>query len=1049
MNNRKTTKKALLMSALSLLLCFSMLIGTTFAWFTDEVKSGTNQILAGNLDVEVYNSLTVGHNKVTESTKLFDSVTYWEPGMLAYENLTIANLGTLALKYQLSVNFTNATTNAKDETLAEVLKVGFVKGGIEENASRADALTKVSQWLPLASFTQSGKLDTAKDLLVDAETADTYAIVIYWQPSDKDNDFNMNNGSDKVMSIDLGIKLFATQLTAENDSFGYDYDEEAAVFTVEDANKLLEKNKDVTLVDCHEPDAILYVPAGYTGTLTLYNVSIASVQETAAMLIDDEAVAPAAGITNIVIEGNVVVKAIADNMSAITGTKLNITGNGNLIAIANGLHAYGIGGDNTQSISIKGIRILDVKGGVVQPNFVNDTKYGKSEPEGGAAIGSGFDGAVISLEKVTIEKAEGGSKAAAIGARYWTGVTINITDCTIKKAVGGNASAAIGGSRISDDQYESGVIINIVNSTIYAQGGEYGAGIGSGYDTHCQSKQPLCTINISDSTINAVGGKYAAGVGTGYHHAALAGEIKNSTMNAVSGEKWYKNTYTAAMDIGFGVTDPAREGTQTGSKIVFDGASLEIENAPVWTEIENGLYYDAAKTSYMITNANGLKAVADIVNATTPYTATIFDGVPVLLTCDIDLGGMEWIPIGDDRSQRTEFHGIFDGQGHTVSNFKITKKTDREDENKSSYGLFGNVKGTVKNLTVANASISGAPKFIGVLVGRLNDGLIENCHVINSQVSCNNWTIGGLVGQWNNGVITGCSVKNTVITGYAAVGAIAGIALNSGERTLSNCVVEGCALVQNGSFGGSYDKMFGAVVGALYSGTLKVSIEGCEVKNNSLNGFAFNTVCGYISEGDNLIVDGKQYAIASTLAEVMALAKKGNTIIDAKGANLGDYNYSGTFANGTVLKNAKFTYVYGASVDGVATFENCQFVSDHSYSANFSDGSYTGKVIFNNCYFDGWNSFGTAITSVEMNNCVFETVIGPYSLLRFYQNAVLNNCEIKASFDGIDTNKAGTVVELNNCTGIEGKIYNNTDNGVVQVGKWIVNGVELTDVPAW
>ena len=53
MNNRKTTKKALLMSALSLLLCFSMLIGTTFAWFTDEVKSGKNQIMAGNLDIEL------------------------------------------------------------------------------------------------------------------------------------------------------------------------------------------------------------------------------------------------------------------------------------------------------------------------------------------------------------------------------------------------------------------------------------------------------------------------------------------------------------------------------------------------------------------------------------------------------------------------------------------------------------------------------------------------------------------------------------------------------------------------------------------------------------------------------------------------------------------------------------------------------------------------------------------------------------------------------------------------------------------------------------
>ena len=53
MTNKKSTKRALLTSALSLLLCVSMLVGTTFAWFTDEVKSGTNIIAAGNLDVEL------------------------------------------------------------------------------------------------------------------------------------------------------------------------------------------------------------------------------------------------------------------------------------------------------------------------------------------------------------------------------------------------------------------------------------------------------------------------------------------------------------------------------------------------------------------------------------------------------------------------------------------------------------------------------------------------------------------------------------------------------------------------------------------------------------------------------------------------------------------------------------------------------------------------------------------------------------------------------------------------------------------------------------
>ncbi len=262
-------------------------------------------------------------------------------------------------------------------------------------------------------------------------------------------------------------------------------------------------------------------------------------------------------------------------------------------------------------------------------------------------------------------------------------------------------------------------------------------------------------------------------------------------------------------------------------------------------------------TEYTIYTANGLKWVADVVNNTTPYTPTLFDGKTVKLMNDIDLKNEEWIPIGDDRSQRTEFHGVFDGQGHTVKNVKITKKTDRDDENKSSYGLFGNLKGTVKNLTVENVSISGAPKFIGALVGRMNDGLIENCHVKNSSVECNNWTIGGLVGQLNNGKISGCTVEGTTIKGYAAVGAIAGIALNKGERVIEDCSVKNCTILQNGSFGyGNYDEMFGAIVGALYSGELTVNLNACSVENTTIKDVTSTELCGFISEGDKLVVDG-------------------------------------------------------------------------------------------------------------------------------------------------------------------------------------------------
>ena len=79
----KNKKKALLQSALSILLCCSMLIGTTFAWFTDSVTSGKNVIVAGNLDVQMYWTEdlagAVWYDAEDTSSVPFD-YDNWEPG---------------------------------------------------------------------------------------------------------------------------------------------------------------------------------------------------------------------------------------------------------------------------------------------------------------------------------------------------------------------------------------------------------------------------------------------------------------------------------------------------------------------------------------------------------------------------------------------------------------------------------------------------------------------------------------------------------------------------------------------------------------------------------------------------------------------------------------------------------------------------------------------------------------------------------------------------------------------------------------------------------
>ncbi len=230
----KTTKRALFSSVIALILCFSMLVGTTFAWFTDSVESGVNKIIAGTLDIELFHTNeSVKNDDVAGETALFvdknGKPIKWEPGAVAYEVLTVENKGTLALKYQLSVNFTNENT-VNGYGLSQILKIAVVDASklTSREAALAEAKAATNA-ATLRDFTLPGELDAT------THTSDTYGIVIWWEPSVNDNNYNVNNGKttsdgEKFLHIDLGIKLLATQLTAEDDSFDNKYDEDAIYY---------------------------------------------------------------------------------------------------------------------------------------------------------------------------------------------------------------------------------------------------------------------------------------------------------------------------------------------------------------------------------------------------------------------------------------------------------------------------------------------------------------------------------------------------------------------------------------------------------------------------------------------------------------------------------------------------------------------------------------------------------------------------------------------------------------------------------------------------
>ena len=232
MNNKKATKRALLTSVMALVMCVVMLVGTTFAWFTDTASTGVNKIQAGNLKMEVsYKNTSNGEVKtLNENTNVFMENALWEPGHVEFAVLNVKNIGTLALKYKLGINIASETgstnVNDKEFKLSDYIKFAVIDG--EADVTDRDALVAAAETadskLIKEGYTKENHL-LAKTADAADYPSDTVTLVV-WMPTTVGNDANYKVGA-TAPSIDLGINVVATQYTYENDSFNNTYDEDA------------------------------------------------------------------------------------------------------------------------------------------------------------------------------------------------------------------------------------------------------------------------------------------------------------------------------------------------------------------------------------------------------------------------------------------------------------------------------------------------------------------------------------------------------------------------------------------------------------------------------------------------------------------------------------------------------------------------------------------------------------------------------------------------------------------------------------------------------
>ena len=194
MSNRKSTKRALLGSIMAMVLCLAMLVGATFAWFTDTASTGVNKIQAGNLDVALEMKDASG-NWVSAEGKTLDFVkaaageqVLWEPGC-TYElpQLRVVNKGNLALKYKIQIT------------------------GIQGDAK----LNEVINWT-----INDAAIDLTEGHLTAGQQGDAFTIKGHMQDT-AGNDY-------QNLTIDgIGINVVATQDTVESDSFHNQYDANA------------------------------------------------------------------------------------------------------------------------------------------------------------------------------------------------------------------------------------------------------------------------------------------------------------------------------------------------------------------------------------------------------------------------------------------------------------------------------------------------------------------------------------------------------------------------------------------------------------------------------------------------------------------------------------------------------------------------------------------------------------------------------------------------------------------------------------------------------
>ena len=764
MTKTRSTKRALLTSGLVLIMCITMLIGTTFAWFTDSVTSANNIIKSGNLDVELYYQAEgqTDWTKVTNTTNVFKENTLWEPGHTEVVKLKVVNEGSLALKYNLGVNVASeigsVNVNNEEFKLSDFIKFGIVDGAQTYTRDQAIAVAEANGATALKTAYNSGT--TALVAKNDTDSDEKIVTMVVYMPTTVGNEANYKQGA-AVPTINLGINLFATQQTAESDSFNDQYDKNAIIVTnAAEAQAAL---------DSAEAGATIRLAPGVNyGTLVFGRNASSQVVDISNIGGDEtgnERYSRYENITILGAAGATVDQITFDNgkedantiwnyidVKNLTIKNVTFSGASNAVWIPDGFDIA------IDGLSLVNCKMTDTEGNdrfVYQPRSGYKTLNDKTTGE--YVMTSG-------VKNLTITGCEITGAHQVIEARAMENLTItNNTFNGIK-----SRDILLGRDSNRPDVYYTGTITITGNTSINGEERFVrGAGIGD------------ANVVIKDNTILNYKGKDADYIKVTDSNGTPV--IENNVVGrSVYGLTLIPNGENSKIIVN------DKEGFLNLTKLSADWRELFTDgNGNEWSNYANGAgvdYYYGGRWTI------SLEADIDLNNATID---------PVTIKHPVRAGDP-----------------TFDGNNHTIKNAKIV--ADAAAENMT--GLFNVSHEAFKNLKLDNIHVTGSNvgnSNAGILAGYCS-GRIDNITITNSSVTGGKYT-GGVVGSGYTD-ISNCTLTNVTVKGGYKLGGIIGyICAETGYthnvtgNTLTDCTVDG---IGGGVFaGGKSEYIIGKIVG--------------------------------------------------------------------------------------------------------------------------------------------------------------------------------------------------------------------------------------------